>query len=61
MSFHRSCQTCGLPVPGPTTRRDPFTVPCSIYHIRCLRCGWPVAKCFMEEDEVCITCKGYKK
>lgn len=53
------CDKCDLPIPD--KRADPHTIPCSEYHIRCLRCGWPVAKSVMDEDEVCKLCKGKKQ
>jgi hypothetical protein len=56
VSYHRVCDKCELPIPN-IEKIDPFTVPCSIYHIRCLRCGWPVAKSIMDEDEICRICR----
>jgi hypothetical protein len=35
----------------------PYNIPCSEYHIRCVRCGWPVAKNMMDKDSICGICK----
>jgi len=58
--YRKLCETCGLPIPDLTKKIDPFTIPCSILHVRCLRCGWPVAKNLIDEDEICDTCKRIK-
>lgn len=55
---HERCKTCNLPIP--TEKVSPFSIPCSEGHIRCLRCGWPVAKEMIEVDEVCDICRGKK-
>ena len=60
MSYHKICETCELPIPNINNKIDPFNIPCSIYHVRCLRCGWPVAKNMMDEDEICQICRGKK-
>lgn len=57
---HKICETCGFPIPN-VRSIDPHTVPCSDNHIRCIRCGWPVAKSMIDEDEMCDLCKGKKK
>lgn len=59
MAYHAVCEKCQLPIPSIAKGQiDPWGVPCSIYHIRCIRCGWPVAKNLIEKDEeLCISCK----
>jgi len=57
MKHNEKCKTCHLPVP---INEDPLKIPCSEYHIRCVRCLWPVAKERMPEDSVCDLCKGKK-
>lgn len=54
------CDTCGWPIPE-VRKFDPNSIPCSNSHIRCLRCGWPVAKGYIDEDEICDLCKGVKR
>ena len=61
MSYHKICETCELPIPNKSTQINPFMIVCSKYHIRCIRCGWPVAKNMMDEDEICSICKRGKK
>ena len=57
----RICETCHLPIP-----EEQHSVPCSEHHIRCIRCGWPVAKYgvrkqrMIDEDGICNLCKGKK-
>ena len=58
---YERCETCGLAVPDISKRINPFNVSCSKDHIRCIRCGWPVANIMIDEDEVCELCKGKKK
>jgi hypothetical protein len=52
------CDKCNLPIPKD---ENPFSIPCSEYHIRCPRCGWPVAKNIMGEEKICPTCRGTKR
>lgn len=60
MPYYKICETCGLPVPDLSKRIDPFNIPCSDLHIRCIRCGWPFAKAIADEDipDVCRQCRG---
>ena len=51
------CETCHLPI---EKEIEGINVPCSEYHVRCVRCGWPVAKSRMGDAEICDLCKGKK-
>lgn len=55
----KKCDTCNLPIPD--GRFEPLSIACSEYHIRCVRCNWPVAKSIMDEDMICGLCKGKKQ
>lgn len=55
----KKCETCGLPVP--LGKFDPMVISCSKFHVRCIRCNWPVAWNFMDEDSVCDLCKGKRE
>ena len=57
MGNNKICPTCTFPIP----KKEVSEIPCSEYHVRCVRCGWPVAKNYIEDDEVCDLCKGKKK
>jgi hypothetical protein len=63
MKHNEKCKTCHLPVP---INEDPLKIPCSEYHIRCVRCLWPVAKngpngrSLIVESGVCELCMGKK-
>lgn len=54
MKRTEKCKECGLPVEKDI---EGLQVPCSEYHIRCIRCGWPVAMSRMGEDKICDICK----
>lgn len=52
------CKTCHLPVEKDI---EGINIPCSEYHIRCMRCGWPVAKSRMDNTEICDLCSSRGK
>lgn len=58
MRRYRTCHECHLPIPDEDNEVEGNKIPCSMLHIRCLRCAWPVAKGYMDEDEICDVCKG---
>lgn len=35
---------------------DPLTISLSEYHVRCVRCCWPVVKSFVREGGLCPIC-----
>lgn len=49
---NKICPTCQLPIP-----KEQNEIACSEFHVRCVRCGWPVAKKLMDEDGICSICK----
>jgi hypothetical protein len=54
-----TCEKCGLPVPSKENE-----IPCSEYHVRCVRCMWPIAKklpnggSLLDENGICNICRG---
>ena len=55
---NKRCPTCGFIIPELNELCNiPYNIPCSEYHIRCVRCGWPVAKNMMDKDSICGICK----
>lgn len=60
----KRCPTCQLPVPISTEEYETIlpglTVPCSEFHVRCERCGWPVAKSMIVDLPLCLECAGRK-
>lgn len=48
---NKICPTCHLPIPSVEVN-----IECSEHHIKCLRCGWPVAKNLIGKDGICYTC-----
>lgn len=60
MEKHKTCPTCNFIVPD-NLWFDPIVIPCSKYHVRCLRCRWPVAYNFIGPDSICDTCHGQRK
>lgn len=53
MKKNKICPTCELPIP---TEKQ-MVITCSEYHVRCIRCNWPVAKTMMNKDGICDMCK----
>jgi hypothetical protein len=58
--WHKICETCGFHIPDVGSRINPFQIPCSEFHVRCIRCGWPTAKSVIDEDnpDLCRQCRG---
>jgi len=52
------CKECGLPVEKDI---EGIQIPCSEYHVRCIRCGWPVAINMVGEEKICRICKRKKQ
>lgn len=50
------CESCGYYIPENTDIAKGQTVPCSEYHVRCVRCEWPVAKTLISPKGLCIQC-----
>lgn len=48
----KSCPFCS---PDETTKQFE-NIPCSEYHVRCIKCGFPVAKTHAREDGLCQSC-----
>jgi hypothetical protein len=58
VAYNRICDSCGLPIPKVENIILATSIPCSEFHIRCVRCQWPVPKYSMDEDNICDMCKG---
>lgn len=50
------CESCGFRIPQELDVAQALSIPCSPYHVRCVRCQWPVAKTLISEDGLCVTC-----
>ena len=44
----------------PTMKHNPLSIKLSEYHVRCLRCHWPVVKKYLSVDGICKVCKKSK-
>lgn len=52
------CQCCQLPVPTLQMRDEGAAIPCSPYHVRCVRCLWPVERAHISPYGTCVMCMG---
>jgi hypothetical protein len=52
---NKICPACRLPMAS-----DEVNISCSEHHIKCIRCGWPVAKKMIGENGICFTCRDSK-
>lgn len=52
----KTCETCGFRIPDARDVEQGELVPCSVYHVRCVRCQWPVAKDHVTPDGLCVIC-----
>lgn len=50
------CTSCGYRIPQESDTYKGLLIPCSSYHVRCVRCGWPVAKAVISPDGICVQC-----
>jgi hypothetical protein len=50
------CTSCGYRIPDEIDVQEGMTIPCSVYHIRCVRCGWPIAKSIIGPQGLCVKC-----
>lgn len=53
-----TCMACQLPIPTLTMRDEGAAVPCSPYHVRCVRCCWPVERRHISPMGTCVMCMG---
>lgn len=50
------CSHCGHRIPKEEDVERGMQIPCSPYHVRCVRCNWPVAKTLVTQDGLCYLC-----
>lgn len=50
------CSACNLRIPEMTIIEEGLAIPCSEFHVRCVRCQWPVAKDHIAPDGRCAFC-----
>lgn len=56
------CECCGYRIPKEIDVEHGKMLPCSEYHIRCVRCEWPVAKTMISPEGLCYECMdGHKR
>jgi len=51
-----TCQCCHLPIPTLLMRDEGAAMPCSEYHVRCVRCLWPVERRHISPVGTCVMC-----
>jgi len=51
-----TCQCCHLPIPTLLMRDEGAAMPCSNYHVRCVRCLWPVERRHISPVGTCVMC-----
>ena len=51
-----TCPTCGFRIPDARDVEQGELVPCSTYHVRCVRCQWPVEQSHVSPDGLCVIC-----
>lgn len=51
-----TCPTCGFRIPDARDVEQGELVPCSAYHVRCVRCQWPVEQSHLSPDGLCVVC-----
>lgn len=54
----KHCPCCGRKLPKEKEEIDPLNVPMSDFHVRCVKCLWPVAKNIITENGICRVCTG---
>ncbi len=54
--FIKTCTHCGFRIPTDRAILEGQQMPCSPYHVRCVRCAWPVAKTLITQDGLCYRC-----
>jgi len=50
------CTACGYPIPELIDVAVGAQIPCSVYHVRCVRCQWPVDRRHIAPDGTCVMC-----
>lgn len=51
-----TCESCGHRIPDQHDTEIGAMIPCSEFHVRCVRCAWPVAKTHIAPDGLCVMC-----
>lgn len=50
------CPECGFRIPRDFDVESGKALPCSPYHIRCVRCEWPIARTHVLPGGLCVAC-----
>lgn len=50
------CEACHFPIPTELMVAEGQRIPCSEYHVRCVRCCWPVARSHISPEGLCVRC-----
>lgn len=51
------CESCGYRIPDELDVQNGRLVACSEYHVRCIRCEWPVDKKLISHEGLCCKCR----
>jgi len=51
-----TCEACGFRIPDELDAEQGQLVPCSEFHVRCVRCYWPVERTHLSPDGLCVVC-----
>lgn len=51
-----TCPACGFRIPDERDSEQGKLVACSEFHVRCVRCDWPVERSHISPDGLCVVC-----